>query len=283
MVPPGIMAWQCEFSAAVAAVRRHYMPRAAAVDDMVTSGETEVLGPEDILRRGEAYYHFMRSYASCGAVQRRISLMGRSPNSVRRFQVQPETVFLHTELARLQMRRGDMPAALQSCQKALRLDPNYQPAAYLVLGQIHANLQHKEEAQAAFRKAIELEPLDEEGYMYLGMLAVWPWASRQTPSRSSRSCCGSSPRRSVGSMNLGVCMPKRATMSRLKSLLKRAIAQQPQFERALSVLGTVYEVQKRYGEAVELYNRVLAVNPRNHAIRHRLERSICSKITWLRR
>ena len=84
---------------------------------------------------------------------------------------QPESGFLHTELARMQMRRGDLLAALQSCQEALHLSPNYQPA-YLVLGQIHANLQHQEEAQTAFRKAIELEPLQEEGYVYLGVLQM---------------------------------------------------------------------------------------------------------------
>src|SRR4029450_11546622 len=41
-----------------------HMSRAAAVQDVGSSSETAVLGPEDILRRGEAYYHFMRSYAS---------------------------------------------------------------------------------------------------------------------------------------------------------------------------------------------------------------------------
>ena len=41
-----------------------HISRAAAVQDMGSSSETAVLGPEDILRRGEAYYHFMRSYAS---------------------------------------------------------------------------------------------------------------------------------------------------------------------------------------------------------------------------
>jgi cytochrome c-type biogenesis protein CcmH/NrfG len=130
-------------------------------------------------------------------------------------QDQPETVFLHTELARLLMRRGDVPAALQACQKALRLDPQYQPA-YLVLGQLHANLQHKEEAQAAFRKAIELEPLDEEGYIYLGILHLA--AGQQADAIAAfQECCRSSRRRSVASMNWGVCMPKRATMGKLKT------------------------------------------------------------------
>src|SRR5690349_2953335 len=41
-----------------------HMSRAAAVQDVGSGSETAVLGPEDILRRGEAYYHFMRSYAS---------------------------------------------------------------------------------------------------------------------------------------------------------------------------------------------------------------------------
>ena len=141
-----------------------HMPRAAAVQDVGSSNDTTVLGPEDILRRGEAYYHFMRSYASLRGSSDDKQLDEAIAELREAIQDQPETVFLHTELARLLMRRGDVSAALQACQKALRLDPQYQPA-YLVLGQLHANLQHKEEAQAAFRKAIELEPLDEEGYI----------------------------------------------------------------------------------------------------------------------
>src|SRR5215813_3846559 len=41
-----------------------HISRAAAVQDVGSSSETAVLGPEDIVRRGDAYYHFMRSYAS---------------------------------------------------------------------------------------------------------------------------------------------------------------------------------------------------------------------------
>ena len=100
-----------------------HMSRAAAVQDMGSSSETAVLGPEDILRRGEAYYHFMRSYASLRGSAEDRQLDEAIAELREAIQAQPETVFLQTELARLLMRRGDVPAALQACQKALRLDP----------------------------------------------------------------------------------------------------------------------------------------------------------------
>jgi cytochrome c-type biogenesis protein CcmH/NrfG len=143
--------------------------RAAAVQDVGPSGEIEALGPDAILRRGEAYYHFMRSYAALRGSAEDKQIDEAIAALREAIQAQPESVFLQTELARLLMRRGDVPAALQACHKALRMDPKYQPA-YMVLGQLHAHLQHKEEARAAFRKAIELEPHDEEGYIYLGIL-----------------------------------------------------------------------------------------------------------------
>src|SRR6266511_3505915 len=65
-----------------------HMPRAAAVDDMVTSGE--------------AYYHFMRSYASLRGSTEENQLDGAIAELREALRVQPETVFLHTELARLQ-------------------------------------------------------------------------------------------------------------------------------------------------------------------------------------
>ena len=104
-----------------------HISRAAAVQDMGSSSETAVLGPEDILRRGEAYYHFMRSYASLRGSAEDRQLDEAIAELRAAIEVQPKTVFLHTELARLLMRRGDVPAALQACQKALRLDPKYQP------------------------------------------------------------------------------------------------------------------------------------------------------------
>ena len=148
-----------------------HLPRAAAVDNVATGGETSALGPEDILRRGAAYYHYMRSYAFLRDSMEENQINEAIAEIREALEAQPESVFLHTEFARMQMRRGDLPAALQECQKALRLGPTYQPA-YLVLGQIHANLQHQEEAQTAFRKAIELEPLQEDGYVYLGVLQM---------------------------------------------------------------------------------------------------------------
>src|SRR5262249_46593702 len=143
------------------------------------------LAPGDILRRGEAYYHFMRSYAFLRSSMEENQISEAIAELREALAAQPESVFLHTELARMQMRRGDLPVALQSCQKALRLDPTYQPA-YLVLGQIHAMMQqqeaaqqhheaaqqHHEAAHAAFRKAIELEPQQEDGYVYLGVLQM---------------------------------------------------------------------------------------------------------------
>jgi len=70
-----------------------HMPRAAAVDDMVTSGETEALGPEDILRRGEAYYHFMRSYASQRGSTEENQLDGAIAELREALRVQPRQSF----------------------------------------------------------------------------------------------------------------------------------------------------------------------------------------------
>src|SRR5712691_12787324 len=119
-----------------------HMSRAAAVQDVGSSSETAVLGPEDILRRGEAYYHYMRSYAFLRDSAEENQINEAIAEIREALEAQPESMFLHTEFARMQMRRGDLPAALQSCQKALRLGPTYQPA-HLVLGQIQANLQHQ--------------------------------------------------------------------------------------------------------------------------------------------
>src|SRR5919201_5311118 len=75
-----------------------HMPRAAAVDNIATGGEIAALGPEDILRRGEAYYHFMRSYAFLRGSMEENQIDEAIAELREALEAQPESVFLHTEL-----------------------------------------------------------------------------------------------------------------------------------------------------------------------------------------
>ena len=74
-----------------------HMSRATAVQDVGSSSETAVLGPEDSLRRGEAYYHFMRSYASLRGSEDDKQLDEAIAELREAIKDQPETVYLHTE------------------------------------------------------------------------------------------------------------------------------------------------------------------------------------------
>src|SRR5688572_15162810 len=129
--------------------------------------DTETMDVQEVLRRGESYYHYLLSYAfqlRNDLEEHLVQAIGEMQEALKQ---QPESVFLQTELARLQMRRGDMTAALRACQQAIALAPDHAPA-HLLLGAVYVNLQKKEEAKAAFRKAIALDPLQEDGYLYLG-------------------------------------------------------------------------------------------------------------------
>lgn len=64
---------------------------------------------------------------------------------------------IHTELGAGYYARGQYAVALEELHKAFEAEPNYAPA-FSILGLVRAELREDREAEAAFRRALELRP-----------------------------------------------------------------------------------------------------------------------------
>jgi chemotaxis protein methyltransferase WspC len=72
--------------------------------------------------------------------------------------------------ARKQADEGELEAALQSCKTSLsKIGPS--ASAYSLLGLIHRARREKTDAAACFRKALYLDPENEEALMHLLLIA----------------------------------------------------------------------------------------------------------------
>jgi len=74
---------------------------------------------------------------------------------------------IHTELGAAYFARGQYAVALQSLRTALEADANHAPA-YSILGLLHGELREDQQAEAHFRRAIELSPSFSEAHNNYG-------------------------------------------------------------------------------------------------------------------
>ena len=68
---------------------------------------------------------------------------------------------IHTELGAMYYQAGNMAVALEELRIAIELDSSYAPA-YSVKGLVHTNLREFDQAEAQFKKALDLTPKDPE-------------------------------------------------------------------------------------------------------------------------
>jgi type IV pilus assembly protein PilF len=73
----------------------------------------------------------------------------------------------HTELAGAYFQRAEISVAIEEVKLALAADPDYEPAHNL-MGLIHMELKQLPEAEASFRRALQIDPRDSDANHNLG-------------------------------------------------------------------------------------------------------------------
>jgi len=102
-------------------------------------------------------------YAHLGALYRHGAQMEKARAMYQQaVQLSGSDPALLTELARVQITEGDTPQdVLDLLQRALKLDPDYAPA-HLLLGDVYAGQQERNQAYRHYRKVSRLTPADSE-------------------------------------------------------------------------------------------------------------------------
>ncbi len=143
-------------------------------------------------------------------------------------------------LGRIQFERHNLPAALQSFQSAIALDPK-SVRGFNHLGQTYEGLARFEDAGAAYRKAIELDRQQTKR-------SEWPY------------------------FNLGVLSLKEGRAEDAANWLREALERRPSWSEATVQLAAALGSANQFKEARQLLDDLLTADPKNAQAHYQLAR-----------
>jgi len=150
---------------------------------------------------------------------------------------------------------GDLPGAVRSFRKALKLDSQYAPA-YHGLGLTYCRLRQPRPARNALQKAVRLNPARAEFHNDLGYLALVSGQLKEAEASFRRSIA-LTPQYTVAVNNLGICLVLAGRPDEAEEAFRRVMSP----AAALNNMGAVYEERGELDKAAAMYARALAQDP----------------------
>ena len=135
-----------------------------------------------------------------------------------------------------------------------------EPAAYSILGAVYLLQGNRDEAAAACRKAIKLNPKFSDAHLNLGNVMISK-ALIDDAIVSYRQAVSTNPRNVAGWNNLGNALLQRGKTAEAGYACRQALNIDPKFANAWNCLGNVLKDIARVAEAVEAYRRAVSLNP----------------------
>lgn len=176
----------------------------------------------------------------------------------RALALNPRLAAVHFAAARTAQAHGDYEKAATEFNAAIAMNPT-DPETYRFLARVYSELRRPSDAEAAYRKAIELNPGSWTAYSSLGVYYTrqekWDAALREfTKARDLY------PEVSTVHVNLGSAYYKLDRLEDAAMAYQTALERQPDAV-AYSSLASVRFYQRRYPDAVSLFERAVALNP----------------------
>ena len=223
--------------------------------------------PTSSLIRPEAYYHFLRGY-----------LMELSNQPIQALEdyreglrVDPDSIFLKTRMAKLYFSSGEMASAVDMAD-TIPVSAVDDVSGLLQLAKIYAGTGHSDKALLYLDRVIEIEPMNEKGYISKGMLllSLKRLDEAQVVLRTALDRVPESPEIHF---YLGMTMNEAGNSEESAQHFEQAITIREDFRRAYLSLGSLYEENQEPERATQVYERYLQHgNPHDKDIRLQLVR-----------
>ena len=181
-----------------------------------------------VLEQAESDFHYLLSQLLQFSSNKEQNYLNRAVAELRRaLRTRSQSGFLYLELARLYVKLGQLSAALQACERAVQLAPQWHEA-HSLLGRIHTFRRDSRAAQVAFRKSITLQPDQEAAYLHLGSL--FSEAGRRDEAiEVFRELLQVVPGSTRGMYSLARVFAEDGNHEEAERYLKDAVAEQPHF------------------------------------------------------
>lgn len=220
-------------------------------------------GPSEAIGKG-AYYPFVMA---CLA-----SMDGKLPIAEeylsQALTADPESAYLHMEMADLLKEEKRPLEALPYAEKASALAPQeVEPLA--LLGELFSLTRQEDRAAAAYLKALEISPGDQQVRILLTTLYIRTNALDEALTQLEV-LVSQNPDLVIAHYYRGRILFEKGRHKEAEKALLGALNLNPHLEPALFDLGTLYQVTNRHEEALRLYERLLSLYPDNLNVRERM-------------
>jgi rhomboid protease GluP len=163
--------------------------------------------------------------------------------------------------AEQQLRKGDTAGALQELTEVVKLRPNYVPA-WMLLGSAYLRTQQDDKAEAAFQRAVQLNPRNPAVLTPLGVLYLR--SKRYEPARQAfQQVTELNPKDAEAQVNLGVTLNLLGRSDEALTRFRKAIELNPNLPLAWYNIGLGSMNLQRYDDAVDAFTRTTKLAPKD--------------------
>ncbi|MBD3307938.1 tetratricopeptide repeat protein [candidate division KSB3 bacterium] len=182
--------------------------------------------------------------------------------------IQEKLEQVYQNLATAYAGQEEFEQAINAYQKALDLNPEYQPA-YLGLGKITAQLGQYQKAAEIYDYAAELDPQHEAVYTHLGNLAFMQEDYARAIS-AFQQALDLNPFNMNAYNGLGLSYARQGDFDRAFALYEEALQQNPHAAVIHNSLGTLYMQIGEHEKAIAEFTTSLELDPWNVEVRNNL-------------
>jgi tetratricopeptide (TPR) repeat protein len=235
---------------------------AAGLGVLVLAGAASAAAPSPAsVQHREAYYYYSLSQAE----RLRRNYLQATKHLRKAIELDPQSVYLHLELARLQRTLRQTPAALEETGAALRISPA-DGEAHRLAAEIHSDLmeagtepqENLKRAIEHYEKALAVLPEEEELGLALGRLYYYQGEAGHALGVLQRYQL-QNPDSAEAHFWLAKVHLSQQNLDAAESSLRLSLEQLPHHYESLMMLVGIQEMRERYDEAIATCERALAV------------------------
>lgn len=183
-------------------------------------------------------------------------------------ELDPSSAFLHSAVAEIKLKIGQVQEALEYIHKAIKLDPAFREP-YVMGGVLMATAGKDLEAVEFLRKAVKLDPAKEDAYLHLAASLTRLFEYEEAVS-SLKTLVKNNSDSVLGYYYLGRTYSQMKLYRDAIGFYTKSLELRPEFDQAAIDMAASYEALGDYSQAIIVYQRLLDGDDPKPAVLQRL-------------
>ncbi|MBN2753912.1 MAG: tetratricopeptide repeat protein [Candidatus Goldbacteria bacterium] len=177
-----------------------------------------------------------------------------------KYSYEPGSIFMN--LAYVQSLKGEPSKSKATVEEALIKDP-YNPQVLIASAKFKLEEEDVKTAKLLLERAIEIDPMEADGYFYLGIIAFKEGDSQLAESLFNKNIALAPDKAAVSYYNIGILYGGRDEYDKAVEYLNKAIETDPDYLKAYDSLAKAHEIKGNTSAALAAYENYLELNPKD--------------------